>query len=282
MSTDAGPPPVEQTAEQAAPQIPRDPSGRFASPGELPPAPAGGIDPSIATQFFEGFARPETRDQAVARVLEQYGYVPQGMGADAVRQAAQFYSQIPEGIDHQELLAIAQEEAALRANPFGQPGQQEYGQPEQAFDPGRVTEFIGQTVQQQVAQALQQYQNQQAEERFVGALESSVTGALGANGLPEAAADIVRNQTFALANQHVQAGGQMDPGLAAQFAAQAAQQIRALSQVATAQSVGAQQAATPQTTMPPTGGAQAGLQPRAGLAGAADRALAIAQEQGLA
>ncbi len=283
MSTEAGPPPVEQTGAEAAPQFPRDPAGRFASPGELPPPPAQGVDPNVAQQFYEGFARHETRDQAVARVLETYGYVPQGMGADAVRQAAQFYAELQQtGVDPAYLMEVAREEAAMQQNPFyGQQDPQQYGQqPQQQppFDPGRVTGFIEQTVQQQVNQALQQYQHQQTEQAFVGALESSVTGALGTHGLPEAAAEIVRNQTFALANQHVQAGGQMDPGLASQFAAQAAQQIRGLAQVATAQQVGVQQATAPQTSMPPAGGAQAGLQPRSGLAGSADLAMAKLQQ----
>jgi len=166
----------------------------------------------------------------------------------------------------------------MQQNPFyPQQDPQQYGQPQPApqFDPARVEQFVKQTAQQEFMQQMQAYQAQQAEQAFVGALESSVTGALGTHGLPEAAADIVRNQTFALANQHVQAGGQMDPGLAAQFAAQAAQQVKGLAQVATAQQVGVQQATAPQTSMPPAGGAQAGLQPRSGLAGSADRARAL-------
>lgn len=281
MSTEAGPPPAEQAGAEAAPQIPRDPAGRFASPGEIPPPTPQGVDPNAAQQFFEGFARAETRDQAVARVLETYGYVPQGMGADAVRQAAQFYSEIQQsGVDPAYLLEVAREEAALANNPFGQYDQQQAmpGQQAPQFDPQRVTEYMKQTVQQEIAQAFQQYQSQQAEQAFVGALESSVSGALGAYGLPEGAADIVKNQTFALANQHVQAGGQMDPMLAARFAAQAAEQVRGLAQVATAQQVGAQQAAAPQTSMPPAGGAQAGLQPRPGLDGAGDRARALLEQ----
>jgi hypothetical protein len=277
----AGGAPPEQAAPVAAEQPAAQPF--TTAPGGMPPAPPTGIDPNAAVTFYQSFADPAHRDSAVEQTLRSYGYIPEGVNAQQLRELAQFASQLPQDVPLQELAAYAQEYAAWQQDPFAS-GQQQVEQPEmgqqqmqQQFDPDRLKGWLDTQVEQRVAQAMQQqsaqYQRAEFEQALGAAHQQAVAGMTG----PQQ--ELFEAAVLGHANRLMGSGQPLSGMQAQELVNHVRQQFAAFAPVAGAQDMALQQQVAPQTQM--GHGAPQGGEPRAaGLEGSAQEAYAKLAQMG--
>lgn len=278
MTTHAAPDPQgAPPADTAAPVVeqpagpPRDDSGRFTTqPGHMPPAPPSGVDPQAAVAYYEAVANPAMRDQALEQTLRQYGYVPDGVTIDQLREAAQLVASLPQGVPLEELRAYADEFAAYQQNPFGQQDPNQ-GQGAQPFDPAQLQDWVDRRAQQIVQQELSQRDYQQQLGNFQSSLAGEAQRIAAETGLPPA---IIENTLLGAANAHLGRGGQPTQQEAARLAAEIQQGFAGFSAMQAAGQMASQQQVVPQT-QPAAGAPQGGNPYQPGLQGSAQRAREI-------